>query len=249
LYLDIFVIEICISIGNLEEMEIKQFKEKNSGHYSYAVISNGEVALIDPSGDTALFYDFAKNNQAAITAIIQTCSCKSDIINSCREIQQKTGATIYVSKFSEVTYTHQPFDEGDAIVLGHISLKALNTPGFSSDSICVVVLNEIGFAKAVFTGNTLFEGDCGKPEEKGNTSIARKSLAIQMYLSLRNKLMTLPDKTVVYPGYDSIDLCSDEKRSSTIGIEKMNNWSLQEMEEDEFVNKLLGNQPHLKRNN
>ena len=230
-------------------MEIKQFKEKNSGHYSYAVISNGEMALIDPSGDTAPFYDFAKINQAAITAIIQTCSCKSDIINSCKEIQLKTGATIYVSKLSEITYVHQTFDEGDAIVLGHISLKALNTPGFSSDSICIVVLNETGFAKAVFTGNTLFEGNCGRPEEKGNNTVARKSLAGQMYFSLRNKLMSLPDKTVVYSGYDSIDMCSDEKRYSTIGIEKINNWSLQEMEEGEFVNKLLGNQPHIKRNN
>ncbi len=231
-------------------MEIKQFEDKNLAHYSYAVISNGEVALIDPSRNPQPYYDFAKQHNAKITAVIETHP-HADFVSSHLEIHNTTDAPIYISKLLGAEYLHQTFDEGDAIVLGNITLKALNTPGHSPDSISIVAIDENGKEKAVFTGDTLFIGDCGRPdlrEQAGAITAARAELAKQMFHSLRNKLMTLPDDVLVYPAHGAGSLCGkglSEQNSSTIGAEKISNWSLQNLYEEEFVKELLADQPFI----
>jgi glyoxylase-like metal-dependent hydrolase (beta-lactamase superfamily II)/rhodanese-related sulfurtransferase len=236
--------------SNKIEMEIKQFEDKNLAHYSYAVISNGEVALIDPARNPQPYYDFAKQHNAKITAVIETHP-HADFVSSHLEIYNTTGATIYVSKLLGSEYPHQTFDDGDAIVLGNITLKALNTPGHSPDSISIVAIDENGKENAVFTGDTLFIGDCGRPdlrEQAGAITATRAELAKQMFHSLRNKLMTLPDDVLVYPAHGAGSLCGkglSEQNSSTIGAEKISNWSLQNLSEDEFVKELLSDQPFI----
>jgi len=231
-------------------MEIKQFEDKNLAHYSYAVISNGEVALIDPARNPQPYYDFAKQNNAKITTIIETHP-HADFVSSHLEIHNTTDATIYVSKLLGAEYPHQTFDDGDAIILGNITLKALNTPGHSPDSISIVAIDSSGKQKAVFTGDTLFIGDCGRPdlrENAGAITAKRADLAKQMYRSLRDKLMTLPDDVLVYPAHGAGSLCGkglSEQNSSTIGSEKFGNWSLQKMSEGDFVNELLADQPFI----
>jgi len=229
-------------------MEIKQFEDKNLAHYSYAIISKGEVALIDPARNPQPYFDFAKQNNAKITSVIETHP-HADFVSSHLEIHNTTEATIYASKLLGAEYGHQTFDDGDAIVLGNITLKALNTPGHSPDSISVVVIDENGKQQAVFTGDTLFIGDCGRPdlrEQAGAITAAREELAKQMYHSLRNKLMTLTDDVLVYPAHGAGSLCGkglSEQNSSTIGAEKISNWSLQTMSEEDFVKELLADQP------
>jgi glyoxylase-like metal-dependent hydrolase (beta-lactamase superfamily II)/rhodanese-related sulfurtransferase len=231
-------------------MEIKQFEDKNLAHYSYAIISNGEIALIDPARNPQPYYDFAKQHHAKINAVIETHP-HADFVSSHLEIYNTTGATIYVSKLLGAEYPHQTFDDGDAIVLGNITLKALNTPGHSPDSISIVAIDENGKENAVFTGDTLFIGDCGRPdlrEQAGAITATRAELAKQMFHSLRNKLMTLPDDVLVYPAHGAGSLCGkglSEQNSSTIGAEKISNWSLQNLSEDEFVNELLADQPFI----
>lgn len=231
-------------------MEIKQFEDKNLAHYSYAIISNGEVALIDPARNPQPYYDFAKQHNAKITAVIETHP-HADFVSSHLEIHNTTEATIYVSKFLGAEYEHQTFNEGDAIVLGNIILKALDTPGHSPDSISVVAIDENGKQEAVFTGDTLFIGDCGRPdlrEQAGAITAARTELAKQMFHSVRNKLMTLPDDVLVYPAHGAGSLCGkglSEQSSSTIGAEKISNWSLQNLSEEEFVKELLADQPFI----
>lgn len=231
-------------------MEIKQFEDKNLAHYSYAVISNGEVALIDPARNPQPYYDFAKQHNAKITAVIETHP-HADFISSHLEIHSATNATIYVSKLLGAEYPHQTFDDGDAIVLGTITLKALNTPGHSPDSISIVAIDESGKQQAVFTGDSLFIGDCGRPdlrEQAGAITAARADLAKQMFHSLRNKLMTLPDDVLVYPAHGAGSLCGkglSEQNSSSIGTEKISNWSLQNLSEEEFVKELLADQPFI----
>ena len=102
-------------------MIIKQFEDKNLAHYSYAILSGHEMAIIDPSRDPQDYYDFAAQHQAKITAVIETHP-HADFVSSHLEIQQHTGATIYVSKLLGAEYEHAGFDEGDAIVLGKICL-------------------------------------------------------------------------------------------------------------------------------
>jgi glyoxylase-like metal-dependent hydrolase (beta-lactamase superfamily II)/rhodanese-related sulfurtransferase len=231
-------------------MEIKQFEDKNLAHYSYAIVSNGEVALIDPARNPQPYYDFAKQNNAKITAVVETHP-HADFVSSHLEIHNTTGATIYVSKLLGAEYEHQTFDEGDAIVLGNITLKALNTPGHSPDSISIVAIDENGKENAVFTGDTLFIGDCGRPdlrEQAGAITATRAELAKQMFHSLRNKLMTLPDDVLIYPAHGAGSLCGkglSDQNSSTIGAEKIGNWSLQNLSEQAFVKELLSDQPFI----
>lgn len=231
-------------------MKIKQFEDKNLAHYSYAIISQGEMALIDPSRNPQPYYDYAKEQDAKITTVIETHP-HADFVSSHLEIAKTTGATIYVSELLGAEYPHQTFDEGDAIVLGNITLKSLNTPGHSPDSISIVAIDESGNEKAVFTGDTLFIGDCGRPdlrEQAGAITAARADLAKQMYHSLRNKLMTLPDDVLVYPAHGAGSLCGkglSSESSSTIAAEKVNNWSLQPMSETDFINELLADQPFI----
>jgi glyoxylase-like metal-dependent hydrolase (beta-lactamase superfamily II)/rhodanese-related sulfurtransferase len=231
-------------------MEIKQFEDKNLAHYSYAILSKGEVALVDPARDPQPYYDFAKQHGAKITAVIETHP-HADFVSSHLEIHNTTGAIIYVSKLLGAEYEHQPFDEGDAIILGNITLKSLNTPGHSPDSISIVAIDENGKEKAVFTGDTLFIGDCGRPdlrENAGAITATREELAKQMFHSLRDKLMTLPGNVLVYPAHGAGSLCGkglSEQNSSTIGAEIISNWSLQSMTEAAFVKQLLADQPFI----
>ena len=230
-------------------MQIKQFEDKNLSHYSYAILSDCEkkIILIDPSRNPNQYLDYAKENDAQITGVIETHP-HADFVSSHLELYQTLGATIYTSELAGGLYPHQTFDEGQTIQLGKIKLSALNTPGHSPDSISIVLEHE-GKPKAVFTGDTLFIGDCGRPDLRegvGNIQTTRAELAKQMYHSLRDKLMPLPDDVLVYPAHGAGTLCGknlSKESSSTIGEEKKTNWSLQEQSEDEFVKNLLEDQP------
>ncbi len=229
-------------------MIIHQFEDKNLAHYSYAIVSNGEMAVIDPARNPQPYYDFAISQKARITTVIETHP-HADFVSSHLEIHRSSGATIYVSRLLGAEYPHQGFDEGQAIVLGGVTLKALNTPGHSPDSVSVVLFDEQGKEHAVFTGDTLFIGDCGRPdlrESAGAITAAREELAKQMYHSLRDKLMPLPDHVLVYPAHGAGSLCGkglSKQNVSTMGAEKMGNWSLGTLTEADFVKGLLADQP------
>ncbi len=229
-------------------MEIKQFEDKNLSHYAYAILSNGEIALIDPARNPQPYYDFAKQHHAKITTVIESHP-HADFVSGHLEISKTTGATIYVSKLLGADYPHKTFDEGDTITLGNISLKALNTPGHSPDSICIVAIDEHGKEEALFSGDTLFIGDCGRPdlrESAGAITAAREELAKNMYHSLRDKLIGLPNDVKVFPAHGAGSLCGrgmSDQNTSTMGAEKISNWSLQDMSETEFVDALLEGQP------
>ena len=228
-------------------MEIVQFDDKCLAHYAYAIISNGEMALIDPARDPQPYYDLARERNAKIKAIIETHP-HADFISSHKEIHEATGAVIYVSKLLGAGYPHQAFDDGDEIKLGEVILRSLNTPGHSPDSISIVA-RENGIDHAVFSGDTLFIGDCGRPdlrETAGHLTSQRRDLAKQMFHSLRDKMLPLADNVLVYPAHGAGSLCGkglSNANVSTIGTEKASNWSLQQSSEEDFINELLANQP------
>ena len=232
-------------------MEIKQFEDKNLAHYSYAVLSecNREIVLIDPARDAQPYYDFAKKHEAKIIGVIETHP-HADFVSSHLQIHKQTGAKIFVSKLMNPDFSFVAFDEGAVIEIGMIKLKALNTPGHSPDSISIVLEHE-GQDKAVFTGDTLFIGDCGRPDlrEQGeNLDLKREELARKMYSSLRDKLKPLDEAVIVYPAHGAGTLCGkalSKASSSTIGAEKATNWSLQQMTEPEFITALTEDQPFI----
>ena len=232
-------------------MNIKQFEDKGLAHFSYAILSEEkqEIILVDPARNPQPYYDYAEAHQAKIVGVIETHP-HADFISAHLEIHKTTGATIYISEMVDADYPHTSFDEGDEIELGEVKLKALHTPGHSPDSISIV-LEENGKDKAVFTGDTLFIGDVGRPdlrEKAGKMMAKREELAKQMYYSTREKLMKLDDDVIVYPAHGSGSLCGksmSDAKTSSIGAEKVGNYALQPMSEEEFVALLLQDQPFI----
>jgi len=231
-------------------MIIHQFYDKDLAHASYAVIRLGKMVVIDPARDPHPYYDFAAFNNADIVGVIETHP-HADFVSSHLEIHQTTGATIYVSKLLGAEYPHETFDDGDVIRLADIKLEAVNTPGHSPDSICVLVQDEDGNDKAIFTGDTLFVGDVGRPdlrENVGNITAAKEELARQLYHSTRDKLMKLPANVKVYPAHGPGSLCGKNLSpdlESTIGRELRENYALRLMDEITFVNEIIADQPFM----
>lgn len=229
-------------------MKIKQFEYKPLAHYSYAIVSNGKMAIIDPERNPQQYYAFAKENNATIEAVIETHP-HADFVSSHLEIHKHTGATIYNSEKLGADYPHHSFDDGDSLTLGNVTLSAINTPGHSPDSITVVAsyLKET----TLFTGDTLFIGDVGRPdlrEKVGNMKAKREELAEMMYHTITVKFKTLPDDAVVYPAHGAGSLCGkgmSEDSSSTLGNERMGNWAFKEQSKQEFINTLLDGQPFI----
>ncbi|MEO6520622.1 MAG: rhodanese-like domain-containing protein [Mucilaginibacter sp.] len=232
-------------------MKIEQFEDKGLSHYSYAILSEceGKIMLIDPGRNIAPYLDYAEKYAATIIGVIETHP-HADLVSGHLELHQTIGATIYCSQLLGAEYPHQTFDDGDVLEFGKIKLRALNTPGHSLDSICIVLEHE-GRDKAVFTGDTLFIGDCGRPdlrEQAGNITSKREELANHMYYSLRKKLMVLDNEVWIYPAHGAGTLCGkalSEANRSTIGAERVSNWSLQEMSEVQFIQALLEDQPFI----
>ncbi|MES2645773.1 MAG: MBL fold metallo-hydrolase [Bacteroidota bacterium] len=232
-------------------MQIKQWKDKNLAQFSYAILSENQkkIILIDPSRNPHPYLEYARENKASITGIIETHP-HADFISGHAELGELTGATIYISSLVDAGYPHTGFDEGDILEIGEIKLRALHTPGHSPDSISVL-LEYDGKQKAIFTGDTLFIGDCGRPdlrEGAGKLRSSRLELAKSMYHTLRNKLMPLNDDVTLYPAHGAGTLCGKDlsnANSSTMGQEKQTNWSLQTMTEEAFVTTLLMDQPFI----
>jgi len=231
-------------------MEIKQFYDTGLAHASYALLDQGKIALIDPRRDPQPYYDYAKGFDAEIIAVIETHP-HADFVSGHLEIANATGATIYTSKLVEADYPHKGFDEGDRLTIGNTVLESIHTPGHSPDSISILVKNVSGKAHALFTGDTLFIGDVGRPdlrESAGKLREKREKLARMMYHTTREKLMKLPPEVLVYPAHGAGSLCGknlSDDTVSTIGRELEYNYALQPMSEDEFVDSLLEGQPFI----
>lgn len=229
-------------------MKVKQFNDEALAHYSYAVVSNGKMAIVDPSRDTMPYYKYAEQEKAQIVAVFETHP-HADFISSHLQMSLETGADIYASKLIGADYKHKGFDDGDSIKMGNVTFKAVNTPGHSPDSITIVA--EEGKETILFTGDTLFIGNVGRPdlrENAGNMKAKRVELAKDMYHSIQNKFTDLPDDAIIYPAHGAGSLCGknmSSDSSSTLGNERQGNWAFQNQTEAEFVEEILKDQPFI----
>lgn len=229
-------------------MNIKQFEYKPLSHYSYAIISDGKMAVIDPERNPQQYYDFAKDNNAEIVAVIETHP-HADFVSSHLEIHKKTKAIIYNSQKLGADYPHTSFDEGNSIQLGNVKLEAKNTPGHSPDSITIVATE--GDKTVLFTGDTLFIGDVGRPdlrEKAGNMKAKREELAEMMFETITTKFNDLPDDALVYPAHGAGSLCGknlSDAASNTLGNERLGNWAFKKQSKKEFMDTILDGQPFI----
>jgi glyoxylase-like metal-dependent hydrolase (beta-lactamase superfamily II)/rhodanese-related sulfurtransferase len=229
-------------------MKIKQFKDDPLAHYSYALVSQGEMAVVDPARNPMQYYKYAEENNAKIVAVFETHP-HADFVSGHLQIQEETSAKIYVSEKVGVNYPHTAFDEGQSLKIGSVTIKALHTPGHSPDSLTFIAEEE--GETIMFSGDTLFIGNVGRPdlrEKAGNMKAKRLELAKQMYQTMQTKFNDLPDDTVVYPAHGAGSLCGknmSDASSSTLGNERQGNWAFKDQSEEEFVEEILKDQPFI----
>lgn len=231
-------------------MTIKQYNDKPLSHLSYAIVSNGKMAVVDPARDPQPYYDFAEEYKAKIVAVFETHP-HADFVSSHLQIHKETGATIYVSKLVGADYPHQAFDEGEELQMEDVTFKCIHTPGHSPDGITIHAVDKATKKEAIFTGDTLFIGDVGRPdlrEKAGNMTAKRKELAQAMYKTMTTKYNHLSDNVWVYPAHGAGSLCGKNMSAdttSTLGNERIGNWAFQEQTEEEFLSEILDGQPFI----
>jgi len=234
-------------------MIIHQFENSNLAQFSYAILEESlkQVILIDPARSLDPYLNWANEHKAMVIGVIETHP-HADFVSSHYELFLRTRSKIYVSNKYGAKFPYTPFNHGDQIALGSLQLKCLETPGHSPDSISIV-LEEHGKNIGIFSGDTLFIGDCGRPdlrESAGSIQVTRDLLARQLYHSLRNNYSNLEDSVILYPCHGAGSLCGkslSSAKASTIGAEKLGNWALKDQSEDEFVKTLLEDQPFIPR--
>ena len=226
-------------------MYFEQFYLGCLAHASYMLASEGEAVVVDPQRDVELYLKAAADHGATIRHIFET-HLHADFVSGHKELASRTGAKIYMGAQAGATFPHIAVSHGFELKFGKVSLRVLETPGHTPESICLVVtdLEKPAEPWAVLTGDTLFIGDVGRPDLSPKHTPAQ--LAGLLYDSLHQKLMTLPDKVLVYPAHGAGSLCGKNmraERSSTIGTERLTNYALQIKSREDFILKLTSNLP------
>jgi glyoxylase-like metal-dependent hydrolase (beta-lactamase superfamily II) len=219
-------------------MEFEQFYLGCLAQASYLIGSNGEAAVVDPRRDVDVYIDAAREKGLTIRHVIET-HLHADFVSGHRELAERTGARIYFGAKAGAKFSHVPVKDGDEIRMGEVTLKFLETPGHTPESVSIVVTDRAksDTPEAVLTGDTLFIGDVGRPDLMGSKA-SPEDLASKLYDSLHEKLLKLPDSVKVYPAHGAGSLCGrniSSETSSTIGEQRKFNYALRPMPREEFV--------------
>ncbi len=226
-------------------MYFEQFYLGCLAHASYMLGSQGEAAVVDPQRDVDIYLKAASEQGLTIRHIFET-HLHADFVSGHKELAERTGARIYIGARAGAKFPHVAMRDGFEVKVGELSLRVLETPGHTPESICIAVTDPAKPVKpwAVLTGDTLFIGDVGRPDlSKTHTP---PELAALLYDSLHQKLLTLPDETEVFPAHGAGSLCGRNMRadrSSTIGTERLTNYALQFASREEFVRTMTSNLP------
>jgi glyoxylase-like metal-dependent hydrolase (beta-lactamase superfamily II)/rhodanese-related sulfurtransferase len=214
-------------------------------HASYLLASQGEAVVVDPQRDVDIYLKAAEEHGAQIRHIFET-HLHADFVSGHKELAARTGAKIYIGARAGAGFPHVDVQDSFELRVGKMVIKALDTPGHTPESICLVIVDEEKSSQpwAALTGDTLFIGDVGRPDLSKTHTPAE--LAGMLYDSLHNKLLALTDDVLVYPAHGAGSLCGRNmraERSSTIGIERLTNYALQIKSRAEFIRQLTTNLP------
>ncbi len=221
-------------------MKVEQLYTGCLAEAAYYIESDGEVAIVDPLRESAPYIQKAEANGARIKYILET-HFHADFVSGHVDLAHKTGATIVFGPGAEPAYAAHVAKDGEELQLGKIKIKVLHTPGHTMESSCFLIIDENGKANSIVTGDTLFIGDVGRPDlvQKLKAEITPEILAGKLFDSLRNKVMTLPDDVIVYPGHGKGSACGKNmcsETTDTLGHQKATNYALRaDMTREEFI--------------
>ena len=231
-------------------MILQQFYLKCLAHASYIIAdeSTHVAAVVDPQRDVDQYLEFAREHGLRIEHVILT-HLHADFVAGHLELRDRLGARIYLGKAATAEYAFTPLGDGDRIEMGGVRVEALDTPGHTPDSICLLVFDLTTSATvphAVLTGDTLFVGDVGRPDLHGSLGWTAEALGKLLYRSIHQKLLPLPDSSLMYPAHGAGSLCGKAlgtETFSTIGEQRRVNYALQPMSERDFIALVTADQP------
>ncbi len=217
-------------------MDVKQIYTGCLSEAAYFISSEGEAAVIDPLRDVDSYLRMAEEKGVKIKYIFET-HFHADFVSGHLELSRKTGAPIIYGPQTEAKFPVHIAEDGEEFMIGKLRLKAVHTPGHTLESTCYLLHDESDQPYCIFTGDTLFVGDVGRPDLfSGNLS--KEELAGQMYDSLQRKIKPLEDHIIVYPAHGPGSACGKSlgpETFSTIGEQKRSNYALKDMSREEFI--------------
>ncbi len=222
-------------------MVIKQLYTGCLSEAAYYIESNGEAVIIDPLRDIDAYLQLAKDNNATIKYIFET-HFHADFVSGHLDLSKATGAPIVYGPSTETNFPIHKATDGEVFKIGEITIEVLHTPGHTIESSCYLLKDENKKPYAIFTGDTLFVGDVGRPDlSSGN--LTKEELAGMLFDSLQQKIISLPGDVIVYPAHGPGSNCGKNlgpDTSSTIAEEMRTNYALQPQTKEEFIKVLTG---------
>ncbi len=225
-------------------MKIEQIYTGCLAEAAYYIESKGEAAIIDPLRETKPYVDKADRNCATIKYILET-HFHADFVSGHLDLANKTGATIVFGPTAAPDYDVHVAKDAELLKLGDVTIKVLHTPGHTMESTTYLLLDEKGKEHCIFTGDTLFIGDVGRPDLAQHVvaDLTEEKLAAHLYDSLRNKIMALPDDIIIYPAHGAGSACGknlSKETSDTLGNQKKTNYALNPaLSKEEFIKEVL----------
>jgi glyoxylase-like metal-dependent hydrolase (beta-lactamase superfamily II)/rhodanese-related sulfurtransferase len=211
---------------------------------AYYIESDGEVAIVDPLREVKPYIQKAERNEASIKYVLET-HFHADFVSGHIDLAYATGATIVYGPTAQPGFKAHIATDGEILKLGSITIEVLHTPGHTMESTCYLLKDENGKPSALFSGDTLFIGDVGRPDlaQKVVAELTQEKLAHHLFDSLRNKIMPLADDIIVYPAHGAGSACGknmSKETTDTLGNQKATNYALRaNMTREEFVTEVL----------
>lgn len=219
-------------------MKIEQIYTGCLAQGAYYIESKGEAAIIDPLRETHPYLAMAEKNKATIKYIFET-HFHADFVSGHVDLARKSGATIVYGPGAKTSYDMHEAKDGEVFSLGAVKIKVLHTPGHTPESSTFLLIDEAGKEHAIFSGDTLFIGDVGRPDLAVKSDLTKEDLAGMLFDSLRNKIMPLSDEVIVYPAHGAGSACGKNMSSETtdtLGNQKQTNYALRaDMTREEFI--------------
>ncbi|MFN6962685.1 MAG: MBL fold metallo-hydrolase [Pyrinomonadaceae bacterium] len=230
-------------------MKFKQFYLGCLSHASYYIGSGDEAAVIDPQRDIQQYLDEAAANGQTIKYVIETHS-HADFVSGHIELARRTGAQIVYGERANTQFPTLKVKEGDELTVGSVKLTFHETPGHTPEGITIVAedRDDPSAPLKMFTGDTLFIGDVGRPDLVGSKGFTAEQMAGMLYDSLHEKILKYPDETEIYPAHGAGSLCGkslSKETWSTLGDQRRFNYALQPMSKEEFVTLVAADQPEV----